>query len=99
MQCHLFYKLLDCKKENRKMVQLRDGIPDETFIEQILMKLNLNGYHQVKVEMGGTNSQRKVVMSMDDLQLRIILDFELRKCSVESRQSVGQLKAISDLVR
>ena len=53
------------------------------------MKLNLNGYHQVKVEMGGANSQRKVVMSMDDLQLRIILDFELRKCSVESRQSVG----------
>ena len=44
-QSHLFYKLLDCKKANRKMVQLRDGIPDETFIEQILMKLNLNGYH------------------------------------------------------
>ena len=42
---------------------------------------------------------RKVVLSLDDLQLRIILDFNLRKCSVESRQSVGQLKAISDLVR
>lgn len=67
------------------MVQLRDGIPDETFIEQILMKLNLNGYHQIKVEMG----QRKVVLAMDDLQLRIVLDFKDRKCSVESRQSVG----------
>ena len=66
------------------MVQLRDGIPDETFIEQILMKLNLNGYHQVKVEMQGP-SQRKVVLAMDDLQLRIVLDFEQRKCSVESR--------------
>ena len=77
------------------MVQLRDGIPDETFIEQILMKLNLNGYHNVRVEMG----ERRVVLSLDDLQLRIMLDFEQRKCSVESRQSVGQLKAISDLVR
>jgi len=60
---------------------LRDGIPDETFIEQILMKLNLNGYHQIKVEMG----QRKVVLAMDDLQLRIVLDFNTRRCSVESR--------------
>ena len=59
------------------------------------MKLNLNGYHQIKVEMG----QRKVVLSLDDIQLRIVLDFNQRKCSVESRQSVGQLKAISDLVR
>jgi len=84
-QSHLFYKLLDCKVDNRKMVQLRDGIPDETFIEQILMKLNLNGYHQIKVEMG----QRKVVLAMDDLQLRIALDFNTRRCSVESRQSVG----------
>ena len=40
------------------MVQLREGIPDETFIEQILMKLNLNGYHAVRVEMG----QRKAIM-------------------------------------
>jgi len=80
-QSHLFYKLLDCKRDNRKMVQLRDGIPDETFIEQILMKLNLNGYHNVKVEMG----ERRVNLSLDDLQLRILLDFTQRKCSVESR--------------
>ena len=77
------------------MVQLREGIPDETFIEQILMKLNLNGYHAVRVEMG----QRKAIMQLDDLQVRVCLDFGARKCSVESKQSVGQLKAISDLVR
>jgi len=51
-QGHLFYKLLDCRKSNRKVVQLREGIPDETFVEQIVMKLNLNGYHGVKVDMG-----------------------------------------------
>ena len=67
------------------MVQLRDGIADETFIEQILMKLNLNGYHNIKVELG----ERKVGLVMDDLQLRIVLDFNQRRCSVESRQSVG----------
>lgn len=49
------------------------------------MKLNLNGYHNVKVEMG----ERRVVLALDDLQLRIMLDFAQRKCSVESRQSVG----------
>jgi len=26
------------------MIQIVEGIPDETIIEQIVMKLNLNGY-------------------------------------------------------
>lgn len=32
------------------MVRLRTGIPDQTFIEQIVMKLNLNGYQHATVE-------------------------------------------------
>ena len=30
---NLFYKLLDVSSKNNKLVQLREGIPDETFIE------------------------------------------------------------------
>ena len=41
---NLFYKLLNTSKQNRRLVQLRTGIPNQTFIEQIVMKLNLNGY-------------------------------------------------------
>ena len=59
------------------------------------MKLNLNGYHLVRVDF----QHRKAVMQLEDLQVRITLDFASRKCSVESRQSVGQLKAISDLIK
>ena len=77
------------------MVQLRDGIPDETFVEQIAMKLNLNGYNLLRIDFAG----RKAVIQLEDLQVRISLDFEKRSCSVESRQSVGQLKAISDLIK
>lgn len=35
------------------MIQLHDGLPDETIIEQIVTKLNLNGYNSVRVETGG----------------------------------------------
>ena len=59
------------------------------------MKLNLNGYHLLKVDV----HQRKATIQLEDLQVRITLDFEKRSCSVESRQSVGQLKAISDLIK
>lgn len=67
------------------MVQLRAGIPDETFVEQITMKLNLNGYQLLRVEF----AQRKATIQLEDLQVRVSLDFEKRSCSVESRQSVG----------
>ena len=77
------------------MVQLRTGIPDQAFIEQIVMKLNLNGFQHVNVEM----TERKAILSLEDLQVCIYLDFGTRKCSVESRQSIGQLKAVSDLVK
>jgi hypothetical protein len=83
---HLYFKLLDCKKQNRQMFQLHEGVPDDTIIEQIVIKLNLNGYHQVRVETGGN---RQAVIWLEDLQLRICLDFADRKCSVESKQSVG----------
>ncbi len=59
------------------------------------MKLNLNGYQHVTVE----KSIDKAELQLEDLQLRIMLDFKTRKCSVESRQSIGQLKAVSDLVK
>jgi hypothetical protein len=52
-QSHLYFKLLDCKKQNRQMIQLYEGVPDDTVIEQIVTKLNLNGYHSVRVETGG----------------------------------------------
>lgn len=81
----MFYKLLDCKRSNRQMVQLREGIPDETFVEQIAMKLNLNGYHLIRVDF----AHRKATIQLEDLQVRITLDFEKRACCVESRQSVG----------
>lgn len=71
-------------------------MPDETIIEQIVTKLNLNGYHSVKLETGGN---RQAVISLEDLQLRVCLDFAERKCSVEAKQSVGQLKTVSELVR
>lgn len=50
----------------------------------------------LKVETGGN---RQAVIQLEDLQLRICLDFALRKCTVESKQSVGQLKTVSELVR
>jgi hypothetical protein len=59
------------------------------------MKLNLNGYHLLKVDF----QSRKAVLQLEDLQVRITLDFSQRSCVVESRQSVGQLKAISDLIK
>jgi len=93
---NLYLKLLDCKKSNRQMIKLVEGIPDETIIEQIVMKLNLNGYHQVRVETGGN---RQAVIQLEDLQLRVCLDFAQRKCSVEARQSVGQLKTVSELIK
>lgn len=46
------------------MMQLQKGIPDETIIEQIVTKLNLNGYHSVKVETGGN---RQAVIQLEDL--------------------------------
>jgi len=52
-QSHLYFKLLDCKKQNRQMIQLYENVPDDTVIEQIVTKLNLNGYHSVRVETGG----------------------------------------------
>ena len=60
----LYYKLLDCKKKNRQMIQLVEGIPDETIIEQVVLKLNLNGYSRVQVETGGN---RQAVVQLDDL--------------------------------
>lgn len=102
---NLFYKLLkfqksgdfgDCKQNNRKMVQLKEGIPDETFIEQILLKLNLNGYHQVTV---APQQSRRTLLILQDVQLKIALDFTQRSCKVEARQSVGHLKTVSDIVR
>jgi len=45
------------------------------------MKLNLNGFQHVTVEM----SDRNAVLQLEDLQVEIYLDFDKRKCSVESR--------------
>ncbi len=56
----------------------------------------MNGYSLVKVETGGN---RQAVITLEDLQLRVCLDFAERKCSVEAKQSVGQLKTVSELVR
>jgi len=35
------------------MIQLHEGLPDDTIIEQIVTKLNLNGYQNLTVETGG----------------------------------------------
>lgn len=35
------------------MIQLHEGLPDDTIIEQIVTKLNLNGYQNLRVETGG----------------------------------------------
>ena len=78
------------------MIQLHEGLADDTVIEQIVTKLNLNGYQQLRVETGGN---RQAVIQLEDLNLRICLDFNTRKCSVEAKQTVGQLKTVSELVK
>jgi hypothetical protein len=77
------------------MIQLHEGLPDDTVIEQIVTKLNLNGYQNLSVETGGN---RQAVIQLEDINLRICLDFHARKCSVEAKQTMGQLKTVSELV-
>lgn len=77
------------------MIQLQPDISQGSFIDQLKVNLELNGY---KCDIN-TNVIEETTINLSDIDCKIFLNFNLRNCKVECSQSMGHLKKLSEIIK